>query len=93
MPIYDYECRDCGQEQERIFNIEEKPSEIGCPICRGTAHPIISFNGGVKTEHPTWLDESVRWAIQTEPERHVNPVQTRSQYERVLREKNFVPVD
>ncbi|MBN1589379.1 MAG: zinc ribbon domain-containing protein [Pirellulales bacterium] len=33
MPIYEYECRDCGQRFEYLLRGDEKPV---CPACGGT---------------------------------------------------------
>lgn len=32
MPIYEYECRDCGHHFEAIVRLNESPAD--CPSCR-----------------------------------------------------------
>jgi putative FmdB family regulatory protein len=41
MPLYEYQCQDCGHHFERI----ERPSELHdgvCPDCGGVAHRLLS---------------------------------------------------
>ena len=33
MPIYEYECIDCGERFEKFIRNVEKPPEITCPSC------------------------------------------------------------
>jgi len=33
MPIYEYECRDCGEKFEMFRSINSSDSEIKCPKC------------------------------------------------------------
>jgi len=34
MPIYEYECAECGEQFERIFMTpDERPEEMSCPEC------------------------------------------------------------
>lgn len=94
MPLYEYKCPECGTHEEIYCRLSERPTQVPCPApgCSGFAHQIVAFRGGLKTEHPNWLDDSVRWALQTEAERRKRPIQTRSDWERTLKEKNLVPV-
>ncbi len=92
MPLYDYECELCGEIQERFFKQEHFPPMVPCKECPGMAKKIISFQGGLKGEYPNWIDDSVRWALQTETERRNNPIKSRSDWERTLKEKDLVPV-
>ena len=34
MPIYEYECTKCGNQFEKLVNINEKP-DISCDSCNG----------------------------------------------------------
>jgi putative FmdB family regulatory protein len=36
MPIYEYECRSCGEKFELRRGITESDSEIKCPKCEAT---------------------------------------------------------
>ena len=33
MPIYEYECRVCGEEFESFRGLLEKDSKVTCPMC------------------------------------------------------------
>ena len=41
MPIYEYECRDCGKRLEVIQKFHDRPCE-SCPQCGGRLHKLIS---------------------------------------------------
>jgi putative FmdB family regulatory protein len=54
MPIYEFECRQCGNRFETLVRESTKPS---CPSCQGTdlarllsAFAVGSGNGGSKAE-------------------------------------------
>jgi len=38
MPIYEYRCRECGEEFETIIFRQEDEWDISCPKC-GRKHP------------------------------------------------------
>lgn len=41
MPIYEYRCRDCGEEFEYQQRMSEDPKSV-CESCRGTLERLIS---------------------------------------------------
>jgi len=41
MPIYEYECENCGQTLEAFQKISDKPLE-SCKLCNGKLHKLIS---------------------------------------------------
>jgi len=43
MPVYEYECVDCGQIEEAFQKISEPPLEI-CPKCKGHLKKLISHS-------------------------------------------------
>lgn len=43
MPIYEYECTDCGDEIEIVHGISEKPKRK-CPKCGGRMKRLMSLN-------------------------------------------------
>ncbi len=45
MPIYDYECENCGTF-EKMQKISEEPLKE-CPNCQGAVHRLISKNVGI----------------------------------------------
>ena len=49
MPIYEYECRTCGNHFERLQRFKDEP-ETECPQCHHEVHrllgtPAIIFHG------------------------------------------------
>ena len=43
MPIYEYECENCGQIQEALQKISEKPL-CTCKHCSGKLHKLVSHS-------------------------------------------------
>jgi putative FmdB family regulatory protein len=44
MPIYEYQCEDCGVRFERMQSMSA-PSVDACPECGGQVHRVISSVG------------------------------------------------
>jgi putative FmdB family regulatory protein len=44
MPIYEYECENCGNSFQRLYmSPEDRPSEMVCPACDSSdVHQIFS---------------------------------------------------
>jgi putative FmdB family regulatory protein len=40
MPLYEYQCQDCGVRFERRQHINDEPIKI-CPECEGEVHRLI----------------------------------------------------
>lgn len=41
MPVYEYECQDCGKNFEELQSINDKPLKI-CKFCGGIVRRLIS---------------------------------------------------
>jgi len=44
MPVYAYECRDCGVRFDRRQSFHDEPLTV-CPECEGTVHRLIQPAG------------------------------------------------
>ena len=44
MPIYEYQCKDCGVRFERIQAFSDEPVKV-CPECEGETHRLIQPAG------------------------------------------------
>lgn len=56
MPLYQYECEECGLVIEQVFKIKRCPRNIECPKCKGKARKIICIPGSDNTkESPDWV--------------------------------------
>lgn len=85
MPLYSYKCLSCGNEFDEICKVKDRKQYASCPICGGKGDRIIvSGHGGVQTDTPAWIDNEVRVCLG-------EPVQTRTELNRVLKEKNLEP--
>ena len=60
MPIYEYECRKCGEKFEAIRSIADNDSEINCPKCEAknprrvcSVFAPVSSGGACAPSRPT----------------------------------------
>ena len=40
MPVYEYECENCGRRFERFQSINDEPVRV-CPECAGAVHKVF----------------------------------------------------
>lgn len=91
MPLYDYECPDCGHSVERVFTVKGKPERIGCGECGNAMNSVIIHgHGGIQTETPKWLGKDVNDAILGDDDR---PVATRTEYNKILKDRKIEPIE
>ena len=101
MPLYDFEC-ECGWSDELILKLSEYSPTIRCPQCGGEAKQVILRGHGASLrEWPVWLGDNqegkgIRNAIQSSRLVRLGkqaPIETRTQYNRRCKEKNFVRIE
>jgi putative FmdB family regulatory protein len=90
MPLYTFECNNCGKRQDFYYKIDDCPKEMLCKICGlGTAHKILAVgHGGIQT------DNDVKWlpsACETLQPDHEPRLETRGQYKKYLKDRNIQP--
>jgi putative FmdB family regulatory protein len=84
VPLYEFQCRDCGSIKERVFRLAALPQEITCEECGGTARQNIGC--AILRDEPTWLP-STRKVLQDDNEK---PIESRSEYKKYLKTNNIV---
>jgi len=43
MPIYEFKCKKCGQQLERLCKLGETGEQLGCPHCKNIGLlPLVS---------------------------------------------------
>ena len=95
MPLYEYQCRECGLKIERFCHIADKPDWINCEHCGGEAKQIPAI-GGIQTDNDVpWLPGALEGLQDTDNIRAgiEKPIETRTEYKRFLKQKGFVPVN
>ena len=85
--IYVYECPTCSRSAERICTVDERNEPFHCVECADLMARVPSFGGGLKTEHPVWLDHHVRGSIQDPGD---VPITTRKEHDIYCKEKGIV---
>jgi len=58
MPVYDYECIKCGNIDERIYSMVNKPKTDICAKCGSEAKSILSPSADRREWDPYW-DENM----------------------------------
>ena len=82
MPLYEYECKDCGNTTEEVFKLADYPIAIPCPHCAsGMATKIISLSS-VHGEEALWIDKDLNNALVGPGDR---PITTRTEYKQFMK--------
>jgi len=94
MPLYTYECEECGNIFDMHLRLSEIESQPACEECGGFAKRIITLgHGGIQDDHPVWLDESIRRQLQDTDDPKEKPIETRSEYNRFLKDTGIIPTN
>ena len=69
MPLYDYECKKCGEQVEVVYTVEKRPKSLKCKKCDGRMKQIIvKGHGGIQDDHPTWITNDLIEVLQDSDE-------------------------
>jgi len=86
MPIYEYECPECGAITEDICPMSGRKDIITCNECGGDAKRTMSFRGIVNPDAPNWLGSACELLV---PDGERRP-ETRAEYNRYLSDNGIV---
>ena len=89
--IYDYKCNCCQKKFEVILPLAEYKQAQNCPECGSIAQKQMTL-GGIQDDSPVWLNQSVRNQLQDTDVPHI-PIETRTQYERHLKDNGIIPTN
>jgi putative FmdB family regulatory protein len=88
MPIYTYECKNCGRIFDLSLSLKNHTQQTVCEICDGDAVQIlVPGHGGIQDDHPTWLDHRVKGCLQDPSDR---PIESRTDYKRFLKDNGII---
>jgi len=91
MPVYTYECGECGKIFDRSMSLKHLTHHVSCESCAGDARKIIVPGYGIQDDHPVWLDDSIRQQLQDTDDPTIKPIETRAEYNRYLRDNGIIP--
>lgn len=86
MPLYEFECGSCTRITEVYHSVLRAQKTTTCEHCGRVAYKIIS-KPNIHDDHPTWIDDNLRNAIQSEDE---PPIESRTQLRKAEKEKGIV---
>ena len=89
MTVYSYQCNNCTQEFDAVLPLAEYDKPQECPFCGGETTKLMKL-GGIRDDHPVWLDQSIRNQLQDTDSPHI-PIETRTDYNRYLKDNGIVP--
>ena len=90
MPLYTFQCKQCGERQERVCGIEERPKTIPCINCdNGRAVRILAVgHGGIQCDSAN----DVKWLKSAEDvikPQYEKPWESRKDYRECLKRNNL----
>jgi len=90
MPLYCFECVNCGNRFDIFAKIDERPESVICDDCGEHAvNVIIAGHGGIKCDSAN----DIPWfasAIENLQPDHERPLETRGEYNKYLKDKNII---
>lgn len=66
MPVYEYECEQCGVRFERIQSVKDQPIRV-CPECSGTVHKVFHPAGIIFKGSGWYITDSRKSSSSTVP--------------------------
>lgn len=97
MPLYDFECPNCGRVVEMIVPMDSCDDEFPCPTCLNVLKKIITLSGvHCANEDGDWI-RSVTEVVDKEDKRPAHQdflrSPTRTNYKRWMKEAGIRPME
>lgn len=86
MPIYEYQCFECGRITERISKVADMRDLATCQHCGDAAKRIISMVA-IQDDNPAWINRNLLNSVCAEDGRHVG---TRSELNAYCKQHGIV---
>jgi putative FmdB family regulatory protein len=88
MPIFDYHCSKCNDDQEYIW-FSDVPDKVRCELCGSSRVKVLSVPARPQLEdNATWLHEHAN-VVSREYQRGEREMKTRSDFHNYLSEKGL----
>lgn len=90
MPLYTYECQECGKEMDKVYPMDNCPREVECIHCRGKAKKVLSIgHGGIQTDNDvSWLPSACDTLLTPKEPR----LTSRTEWKQCLKKKGLIPI-
>ena len=94
MPLYDYKCRDCKKQFDKLIPLSRFKDPQSCPECGGTTKKILTLgHGGIQDSHPVWLDYKIIRQLQDTDDPGIRRIETRTDYDNYLKDTGIIPTN
>lgn len=93
MPTHDYTCHSCNETKERWVPLKYFDDVQPCDKCGKKLERLFPMTGATHGDEAPWLRTATEFLKDGEPETiHNNPIASRTEYNRLLKEKGLEPV-
>jgi putative FmdB family regulatory protein len=87
MPIYTYECKNCGAITESIYKVADRPEQETCHECGGDAGRILSSHGAIHSDNDVkWLPSACKVLLKPGE----RPLTTRTEWKAYLKKNHLI---
>lgn len=91
-PVHDYECKECDKTEEKFVPLADLDLPQRCKHGH-VQRRLFPKNGATHCDEVAWIRSTTEFLKDGEPETiHRNPVTTRTEYNKLLKEKGLHPV-
>jgi len=90
MPLYDFQCVVCDEQFESFLKLKDCDCVQHCPDCGGEGRKIITSK--ILRDEPTWLNADVTAALMDREDPMYRPIETRTEYNRYLKDNGIMPI-
>ena len=92
MPRHDYKCIDCGTTEERFVPLKDFPQSQFCDKCKAELERQFPKMGATHGDEAPWLNSTTEFLKEGEEKAiHKHPVSSRTEYNKLLKEKGLEP--
>ena len=93
MPSHDYKCKDCDTTEERVVKLIDFDEPQLCDECGAVLERQFPRRGATHGDEAAWFRTTTEFLKDGEEGTiHRHPVENRTEYNRLLKEKGLVPV-
>lgn len=92
MPLYEYKCKKCNNEFEKMVSLVEYDKKQDCQSCGSETKKLMSI-GGTQDDHPVWLDESIIRQLQDTDDPSTRRISSRTEYNKYLKDTGTIPTN
>lgn len=92
MPAYDFKCNKCDTTDERVIPLKDFDEPQFCGECKSVLERQFPMVGATHGDEAPWLNSTTEFLKDGEEGSiHRHPVESRTEYNKLLKEKGLEP--